>query len=512
MNEFKKYIDFFDKRKEYGDFCRLGKLFKTDKQHYMYDLGTGKVVQCTPKEFCVLDHIFDNNGLEKCEDIPMEKQELEMVLAALKDNIDKENLLMAPKVNAFSGQHNDLKAALDHELKQVTLELTQRCNLRCKYCANGESFHQANENGTAKDMPLEIAKAAIDYLFSHSDNEIAVTFYGGEPLLQFEAMKELIEYSKKKNESAKKDLTFSMTTNLVLMTREVARYLASVGEFAVLCSIDGPETMHDTYRIMHDGKGSFTRAIAGLKILVEEYGEDAATLISINGVLTPPYASDKFDAMQDFYQNLDWLPKDLSIQTTYVKYREGSELDHIFKEAHGDIEEGRFSPLNDWVEAKSTEEEELFCKDFETNIYLYIHKREIYDKPVEGYSLNGCCVPGAQRLYVTVDGDYTVCERVDNAPKFGNIHIGIDEKLIEEYYLKNYIKDCEQKCSKCWAVRLCKLCFVDCFNSNREYDSALKQYNCQQEKELLEMQLIKYHQLMEEKPEKLEPLNAIYLR
>ena len=139
----------------------------------MYDLGTGKVMQCTDKEFCVLDHIFANNGLENYKEIPIDEQELDMVLSALQESIDEEKLLMAPKIKGFLGPHNDLRNALDHDLKQVTLELTQRCNLRCGYCTNGEDFHQANENGKAKDMPLETAKAANDYLFSHSGDEIA---------------------------------------------------------------------------------------------------------------------------------------------------------------------------------------------------------------------------------------------------------------------------------------------------------------------------------------------------
>ena len=86
---------------------------------------------------------------------------------------------MAPKLQKFVGGHSDLKFALEHKLVQVTLELTKLCNLECNYCINGEAFHQTNRDGLAKDMSVETAKAAIDYLFLHSGDEVAVTFYGG---------------------------------------------------------------------------------------------------------------------------------------------------------------------------------------------------------------------------------------------------------------------------------------------------------------------------------------------
>ena len=166
-------------------------------------------------------------------------------------------------------------------------------------------------------------------------------------------MKELVEYSKKKNEQAKKDLTFSLTTNLVLMTKEIAHYLASVGGFAVLCSLDGPKEIYDEYRVMHDGSGSFSKAIAGLKTLVEAYGEKVQTLVAVNGVLTLPPLTQRTDLMlyRNFIKAWTGCLKNFSVQLTYVKYMEGSELDRVFKEAHGKSEEEEnFYPLNDWIE------------------------------------------------------------------------------------------------------------------------------------------------------------------
>lgn len=83
MNNLEKHISFFDGKRIYGDFNRLGKLFKTKNHQYMYDLGTGKVVQCTKEEFLVLENIFANNGLTNFKEIPLEDECLEKVLVLI---------------------------------------------------------------------------------------------------------------------------------------------------------------------------------------------------------------------------------------------------------------------------------------------------------------------------------------------------------------------------------------------------------------------------------------------
>ena len=97
-------------------------------------------------------------------------------------------------------------------------------------------------------------------------DEFYITFYGGEPLLNFNLLKQCIEYVKSLNLS--NTIMYSMTTNLTLMTKEIADYLAGVPNFTVVCSIDGNKELHDEHRKGPDGCGSFERAMEGLKIFV----------------------------------------------------------------------------------------------------------------------------------------------------------------------------------------------------------------------------------------------------
>ena len=109
------------------------------------------------------------------------------------------------------------------DLKTVTFEVTQRCNLRCKYCINGEMYNH-DENDYTDDLSFEKAKAVIDFLAdkiqegSSVKSKITFGFYGGEPLLQFELIKEIVEYIKMKV-SPITPVDFTMTTNGLLLKK-----------------------------------------------------------------------------------------------------------------------------------------------------------------------------------------------------------------------------------------------------------------------------------------------------
>ncbi len=109
-------------------------------------------------------------------------------------------------------------------------------------------------------------------------NEFYITFYGGEPLLNFSLIKQCVEYVKTLNCS--NTIMYSLTTNLTLMTQEIAEYLASVPNFTVVCSIDGNQELHDEHRKGLDGKGSFEYTMEGLKKISERHMETEMKILS----------------------------------------------------------------------------------------------------------------------------------------------------------------------------------------------------------------------------------------
>src|SRR5699024_5846365 len=135
--------------------------------------------------------------------------------------IQKENLLCNPENTAFvdlSSQYTDDT----FQCEQLTIELTGNCNLRCKYCIYND-YYEGNRAFNTSNIDFETARKAIDYVYAHSaEDKLAITFYGGEPLINFKVMKQCIDYSLQNIKN--KQLYFSFTTNLTLMTKEIAEY------------------------------------------------------------------------------------------------------------------------------------------------------------------------------------------------------------------------------------------------------------------------------------------------
>ncbi|GKX68540.1 radical SAM protein [Inconstantimicrobium mannanitabidum] len=500
------YIDYF--KIICNEFNPLGKLFKTSSSYYIYDTGTNKVMDCNEIEYYILDSIMKNNvdTLVELKEKFNENQFFQ-ALENVKASIENENILKSQKEPKFySPSHfENLDNMLDNKFRQVVLELTEKCNLRCRYCIYNDDYDEKRNHGT-KNMSKEVAIAAIDYANSHGDSEkgISVSFYGGEPLVNFDLLKYCIEYSQKT--IIDKKLSFSMTTNGTLMTKEIAEFLASIENLSVVCSIDGPKDIHDSYRKYINGNGTFNDAIRGLKYLVLAFGEKAKTQLSLSMVFTPPFTSEKLIEMQEFFNSLDWLPKEINKLITYPS--PGTlPKDIVLTE-----EEQQNNALGDWSKTlyldtiKNNTDINFFTKKIIEDSFVILQKRPILDDPSLGYPLNGCCIPGSRKLYITVNGDFLVCERIAGSPIIGNVFTGIDKEKIKNNLVEEYAHKSISKCGNCWAARLCSICYSSCYTDGK-FDIEKKLSNCDGVRQLLLENLSLYHECLEINEKKLEYLN-----
>lgn len=516
-NDLQEFVSFFEELKKNGPLKRLGKLFHTQENGYIYDLGTGKILLCSSDEYRILNNIFESNGMNDLQDLKMEDTKILECLQTLKKAIVEEKLLQAPPLTEFSSLHSEfdlIQEQVESNLQQITLELTEKCNLRCKYCIYSDGNETFRDFDT-HDMTWDIAKKAIDYGVKHSGKELSVTFYGGEPLLQFELLQKCVEYTK---EVAGNKLTsHSMTTNMVLMTKEIAEYLASVERFSVVCSLDGPKEVHDENRLTVDGRGSFEKAIRGLRYLVDAYGDRAATYLSLSMVMTLPANEEKLKKIQDFFESLDWLPSKMVKNISYVS-SSSHRLERLTNESGKTSQTdkmGYVNPLADWTQDSMVFDDkiaadQIFTQSFMQSSYLRIHKRMIVDDPVGCYNLSGCCVPASRRLYITATGNFLLCEKIGNAPYIGDVENGVDMESIKKNYIDDYMDEAKKLCADCWAVRFCGNCYVDCYDSNG-FRPEFKQDRCGAALFGIEKDLVSYHEMLERHPERLEYLNDIVL-
>lgn len=501
MIEIKDYIEYF--KNNINQPRPLGVLFKTDKVYYFYDTGTSKILSCEKLECEILQKIISGK-LNEIYDISREYAEDEFLMALdnIKEAIDTQDILKAGGDFKFNSPPHceNLHESIQNGLQQITLELTEQCNLRCGYCIYNESY-KGKRNFGSKNMSEEIAMRSVDYLKNHGDERrVSVTFYGGEPLVNFKTLRKCVDYATET--ITDRELHFSMTSNLTLMTPEVAQYIASIPNFSILCSIDGPKEVHDKYRKDLNGVGSFSRAIRGLKYLVQAFGNRAKNMISISMVFAPPYSKEKLDKIQCFFEELDWLPKEVSKLVTYPTI--GSVP------IKGDTNNTMLKWSNSLYlqQLKDNVDFNFFTSNSIEQGLSKLQKRPIYKNHNDKYPLNGCCIPGNRKVYITVNGDFKLCEKVDGGPDIGNIFDGIDEKKIKSEMIDEYISNSNDECKNCWAARLCSICYMYCYNDGK-LDFEKKKFYCNLTKNYTLMNMIFYHECLEANPKKLEYINQL---
>jgi len=476
----------------------IGLTFATKNKKYYYDTTTGKILECGDVEYQIISKILDNER-DSLKDVIGSPEDYAIALDNIIAAIQKENVLRLSQFTRLNIQ-DDYKDILNTRMDQLIIELTEKCNLRCGYCIYSEDCSKSRNFGD-RDTTEDIAFRAIDYAYEHStaSDELNITFYGGEPLIRYDIMKKCLEYATKKNVGKK--LYFSFTTNAVLMTKEIAEELAQYENFSILVSIDGPREVHDLYRVDVSGKGTFDRTLRGLRYLVEAFGERAEKCIILSMVYGPPYSFEKLESIQKFFKELDWLPSGIRKEITYPTPESMTSIYRHLDSVGIKADRRDDSSLLTWTHNNYNKETKsgLFTSNLLEQKFLRINKRLVFDGIMDYIRLNGCCMPGQRRLYVTVDGKFRVCERIGNSPFIGDLEHGLYMDIIEKEYLFGYAEQSYEKCSKCWLGRLCDLCYVHCFDDGG-LNMEKKNEECYEKMQSFKSALIMYFEYLETDP------------
>ena len=198
---------------------------------------------------------------------------------------DAEGLLRELRmVRLIEAEHVVTPAALvdsppaDFPLQALVLNVTNQCNLACTYCYEFGADKIATQTGKPKYMTPETARAAVDFLLESAKGREAVhvTFFGGETLMNFKLLRDVVAYADAQAAQSGRRVTYSLTTNATLLTDPIIDFLAehAVG---VTVSIDGPEELQDARRVYKSGKGSYAVIVPRLKALIERHKTRAIT-------------------------------------------------------------------------------------------------------------------------------------------------------------------------------------------------------------------------------------------
>ncbi len=184
-------------------------------------------------------------------------------VVALKDS----GKLFAP--DTFEAMAGHLKEKTSGVVKALCLHVAHTCNLNCAYCFAS----QGNYHGDRAVMSFEVGKQALDFLVAHSGTRrnLEVDFFGGEPLLNFDVVKQLVAYAREIEKEHNKHFRFTLTTNGVLIDEDVIDF--SNREMSnVVLSLDGRKEVHDRYRVDYAGNGSYDRIVPKFQEFVKARG------------------------------------------------------------------------------------------------------------------------------------------------------------------------------------------------------------------------------------------------
>ena len=201
--------------------------------------------------------------MQKYRDVePITDEEMDACFEQI-ESLKAQGKLFAP--DTFRSMAGDLKKKSAGVVKALCLHIAHSCNLNCAYCfASQGKYH-----GDRALMSFEVGKQALDFLVANSKGRrnLEVDFFGGEPLMNFQVVKDLVAYARSIEKEAGKNFRFTLTTNGMLIDDDVIEF-ANKECANVVLSLDGRKEIHDRYRVDYAGKGSWETIVPKFQKLV----------------------------------------------------------------------------------------------------------------------------------------------------------------------------------------------------------------------------------------------------
>lgn len=347
-------------------------------------------------------------------------------------------------------------------IKAMCLHVAHDCNMRCKYCFGDTGAFE----GQRSLLSYETGKKAIDFLLTHSGTRrnLEIDFFGGEPLMNFDIVKQLVAYGREAEKAYGKNIRFTITTNGLLLDKEKRDFINDNMENVIL-SIDGRPEINDRMRKTPNDRGTYSLIIGNYLDFVKE----REGTYYVRGTFT----RDNLDFAEDVKHLADLGFRNISVEPvvtdpslSYALKEE--DLPRIFEEYNG------LADLYlEYAQAGKTFEFFHFNVDLEQGPCVY--------KRVAG------CGAGTEYVAVTPEGDIYPCHQFVGNPDFllGNVcHESFENRLFEDFN-KAHIYN-KEKCQSCWAKFYCSGgCHANAYNMNGTI-AIPYEMGCEMEKKRLE--------------------------
>jgi uncharacterized protein len=325
----------------------------------------------------------------------------------------------------------------DFPLQTLVMNLTNQCNLSCQYCYEFGEDKVATPEGKPKFMDLETAKASVDFLLEQSAGRRAVhiTFFGGETLMNFPLLKNVVAYANEKAAAQGRTIDFSLTTNATLLTPAIIEFL-SQNRIGVTVSMDGPKEMHDKLRVFANGRGSYDIIEPRVRALIQNHRTRPITArVTLTAGVTDVVRIFRHLKNDLGFHEVGFAPVTTSPDRLYAINEQG--MDGVLDQFH--------KLADEWLEYALRGEMHGFSNVSDTLAEL-----------LQGVNKSHPCGAALGLMGVGPSGDIAPCHRfVDSdTHSLGNIATGVDRNKQKDFLSRGHINT-KYDCHTCWARPLC---------------------------------------------------------
>ncbi|RBP35827.1 uncharacterized protein DFR81_1362 [Garciella nitratireducens] len=440
--------------------------FNINNMYMVLDINSGAVHLVDKITYDILDYypeISKKESISKLQD-KYQRSEIEEVIQEI-DRLIEDGLLFTKglDISKWKEKLNNQEKAI----KAMCLHIAHDCNLRCKYCFASQGDFQ----GERSLMSQEVGRKAIDFLIKNSGNRrnLEVDFFGGEPLMNFDVVKDIVKYAKEKEKKYNKNFRFTITTNATLLTEDKMNYINQNMNNIVL-SIDGDKSTNDFMRPTINGKGSYDIILPQISKMVQKRRD-----------------------------------KDYYVRGTFTKYNLNFSKDVLHLAEQGFKEISMEPVVTDPEKDYAITEEDLpvIFKEYENLAVKYL-EREKGKNPFHFFHFNidlsqGPCIykrlsgcgAGNEYVAITPEGEIYPCHQfVGNEDfKMGNVFSGIKRNTIQKEFKEAHVLN-KDKCNNCWAKFYCSGgCHANAYNFNKDIHIPYS-VGCEMEKKRIECALM----------------------
>lgn len=337
---------------------------------------------------------------------------------------------------------------------QILFEVTDKCNLKCKYCGYGELYNNYDKRENI-NLRVELVKSFWDFYcekcndYNNQNHSLTIGFYGGEPLLNFEFIKDVVLYLESHSNIR---LRYNITTNAILLDKYM-QFLVDKN-FNLLISLDGDQ-FASSYRVDHKDNPIYEKVIYNVNVLKSKYPDYYRKNVNFNAVL---HNRNTEDGVFDYFKNKhNKEPLMSPLNPSGVNPSKRSDFDEI-KNKNNSVEKcvlenGQFKRRILLEYSRFFYNNMFSCYDNYIELFIGSRKKDIVP--------TATCSPFMKKIFITVQGKILPCEKIGQEYPLGNISDGvvqIDFEKIANHYNKQYQDVYENECKNCPFLFNCSMC------------------------------------------------------